>query len=116
MKEVASALSKLDFWIEREGFSGWDPHDALNSRALKALTFGNRRLGQVFLHVLKRCPINVRPLLGIKKGCNPKGMGLFLASYWRKYQMSKQARHLERVNFFADWLHANVVPGYHGAC
>jgi hypothetical protein len=109
-------VARLDAWIESEGFRGWDPFDALNSRALKALAFGSRRLGQLSVQALKRCPINVRPLLGIPKGYNPKGMGLFLASYWRKYQMSKEARHLERVNFLADWLHANVVPGYHGAC
>src|SRR6202012_1073457 len=42
---IARALEKLDAWIEGQQFRGWDPHDALNSPLLRALTFGNRYLG-----------------------------------------------------------------------
>src|SRR5437868_2984242 len=75
------ASDALDHWIEAEGFAGWDPYDALNSPLLRALTFGSRRLGQVWVQLLKRSPLNLRSLLRISKGYNPKGMGLFLASY-----------------------------------
>ncbi|GAB4580732.1 MAG: exopolysaccharide biosynthesis protein VpsJ [Anaerolineales bacterium] len=113
---IQQASQRLDRWIERENFMGWDPYDALNSPFLKALTFGNRRIGQGWVQLLKRSPINLRPLLRVRKGYNPKGMGLFLASYLRKYQMTGDVAHLERVKFFAEWLRANVSPGYHGAC
>lgn len=116
LKEVKRAIWRLDAWIEGEGFRGWDPFDALNSPVLKALSLRNRRLGQVCVQVLKRLPMNSRPFLGIPKGYNPKGMGLFLASYWRKHRMAKQTATLQKVEFFADWLRANVSRGYHGAC
>jgi hypothetical protein len=116
MTDLNTALARLDAWIEREEFRGWDPFDALNSPLLKRLTFGNRRLGQVWVQLLKHSPLNVRPLLGVPKGYNPKGMGLFLATYWRKYRLSGDPAHLARARFFADWLQAHATPGYHGAC
>src|SRR3990172_9466246 len=115
-ESVRLASERLVRWIEQEHFKGWDPYDALNSPLLKRLTFGNRRIGQAWVQLFKHSPINLRPLLGVPKDYNPKGMGLFLASYWRKYLLIGQAQYLERVCFFTDWLRAHASPGYHGAC
>jgi len=104
----------LDAWIEREAFKGWDPFDALNSPLLKFLTFKNRRLGQVWVQLVKNNPVNLRRVLGIPKTYNAKGMGLFLASYWRKYILTGQPAYKERALFFADWLQANSSAGYAG--
>jgi len=111
---VESALARLDAWVEARDFRGWDPHDALNSPLVKAFTFGQRRLGQVWVQLLRRSPVNVRPLLGVRTGHNPKAMGLFLASYWRKYQLSGEARHLERVRWLAEWLRDDAARTAHG--
>lgn len=113
---LREASRKLDAWIEGQQFRGWDPHDALNSHLLRRLTFGNRLLGIAWVQLLKRSPINVRALLRIPKGYNPKGMGLFLSSYLRKSRMSGAPEHLERVRLLARWLQENVSIGYSGAC
>ncbi|RME48067.1 MAG: delta-aminolevulinic acid dehydratase [Chloroflexi bacterium] len=114
--QLYTALHKLDTWIEGQHFKGWDPHDALNSPLLKRLTLGSRWLAIVWVQLLKRSPINLRALLGVPKGYNPKGMGLFLASYLRKYRLSGDPQHLERVRFFAKWLVEHISPDYSGAC
>jgi len=114
--KIIEASRRLDAWIESQGFCGWDPFDALNSPLVKSLTFGSRRIGQVWVQLLKRSSINLRPLLGIPKDYNPKGMGLFLSSYLHKYQRSGETSNTEKVVFFANWLQQNVSPGYHGAC
>lgn len=116
MTDFREALAALDGWIERNEFRGWDPHDALNSPIVRRLTFGNRLLGIAWLQAVKRAPFNVRPLLLVPKGHNPKAMGLFLASYWRKYLMSGSEDALQRTRFFADWLEKNAASGFHGAC
>jgi hypothetical protein len=106
---VLRARARLDAWIEAQQFRGWDPHDALNSPIVRALTFGNRYLGIVWLQLVKRSPLNLRPLLRVPKGYNPKGMGLFLASYLRKGDAG-------RARFFARWLVDNASKGFHGPC
>jgi hypothetical protein len=115
-ERIAKALHKLDAWIEQEHFRGWDPHDALNSRLVRRLTLGNRLLGIAWLQLFKRSPINLRTLVGVDKGYNPKGMGLFLATYLRKYRLTSAPEYLKQASFFADWLKKNVAPGYSGAC
>ena len=116
MERIEKALQKLDVWIERERFQGWDPHDALNSPLLKRLTFGNRWLGIAWVQLVRRSPINLRRLLGVPKLYNPKGLGLCLATYLQKYRMTGDPAYLDRAGFFAGWLQEHISPGYRGAC
>src|SRR5258708_1095354 len=94
LEAIFSASDHLDSWIESQEFKGWDPHDALNSPLIGWLTQRSRYAGIFWLQLLKRSPLNLRRLLRIRKGYNPKGMGLFLASYTRKYLKSRDPKHL----------------------
>ncbi len=116
MGMIREARQRLERWIEGENFQGWDPFDALNSPILRALTFHNRRIGQLWVQLLKKSPINLRPILLIQKGYNPKGIGLFLASYLRIFMVQNDEASLQHVRYFGDWLIANKSTGYHGAC
>jgi hypothetical protein len=115
-QRIVHALHKLDVWVETEGFRGFDPHDALKSPLLRRLSFNRRLPGIVFVQLLKRSPVNVRPLLGIRKSYNPKGMGLCLASYVRKHALYGRPEHLTIVDDIAGWLQGHTSAGYHGAC
>jgi hypothetical protein len=60
-------------------FRGADPYDGLNSRLLAPLLSRSRLLRLVVIQGVKRSPVNLRPLLLVPAGCNPKGLALFLA-------------------------------------
>jgi hypothetical protein len=112
--EILSSLQNLDSWIEGERYRGWDPHDALNSPLLRGLALKNRLAGIFWVQLLKRSPLNLRTLLAIPKGYNAKGMGLFLASYVRKYAMACDPDDKERIVFFSRWLLESVSQGHAG--
>ncbi len=114
--QIVAALARLDAWIEAEGFQGWDPYDALNSPALRWAGSRQRLLGIAMVQLLRRSPLNLRPLLGIHKECNPKAMGLFLAAYAQKFIATRKAEHLDRVRFFSHWLVEHASAGYSGPC
>ncbi len=115
LDRVISALGRLEAWIEAEAFKGWDPHDALNSPFLRWA--GKQRLiGIGLLQLLRRSSLNMRPLLGIRKGYNPKAMGLFLAAYAQKYAATGWQQYLERTRYFFNWLVEHASPGYAGPC
>jgi hypothetical protein len=114
--EVALASQMLDDWIEKEGFLGWDPHDALNSPVLRGIARQNRFLGIALLQFLRRSPINLRRLLKVRKGYNPKAMGLFLKNYADKFFSTHNVIHLRRVQFFSEWLLEHSTPGFAGPC
>lgn len=63
----------------RENFCGSDPYDGLNSRLLYPLIKNSRLCRLVLIQSVKRCPVNLRPLLRIPKHTNPKGLALILS-------------------------------------
>ncbi len=72
------ALEALHAWVKARDYAGIDPYDALNSPFANALSLGTR-FGRIALtQLLRRSPINLRPLLRVKPGVNPKGAALFL--------------------------------------
>jgi hypothetical protein len=70
------ALGRLVRYCRNEGWAGYDPYDALNSPLIKALTLNSKTLRTVATQLNKRSPVNFRPLFGIRKGLNPKGVAL----------------------------------------
>jgi hypothetical protein len=82
--ELQDAYVRLATMVVGEGFAGWDPYDALNSRVLSLLTGRSKWLRIAAIQLLKRSSVNLRPALGIRKAVNPKGLGLFLSAFARR--------------------------------
>lgn len=82
MENISDTLDKLRRYCEERNWAGYDPYDALNSRLLDFVPFqGGKFFRLVLTQTLKRLPVDLRPLLLIKKEQNPKALGLFLLSY-----------------------------------
>src|SRR6266436_3248720 len=79
--DAEAAIVKLLAYCRANDWAGYDPYDALNSKAFKALPFLNFRLSRLVLtQALKRSPINIRRLLLMPKTQNPKANALFLSA------------------------------------
>lgn len=77
--DLEKIIHELQTYIEKEGYRGYDPYDAMNS-PLPFHLLG--KYGQsLMIQSLKRMPVNLRPWLGIRKALNPKALGLFLEAY-----------------------------------
>lgn len=108
-----SVLNKLEYFIEKDGWRGWDPYDGLNSTLLRFLTFNNKWLRIAVIQSMKRSPINLRPLLGISKSRNPKAMGLLARTYLMRYKQTGNVEYIRKARNILDWLIANGA-GYSG--
>lgn len=97
MKTAEQACADLRDYVEAENFSGYDPYDALNSPFLRAVSLGLKWPRIAVIQAVKRCPLNLRPLLLVKKGHNPKGMGLFLWSYTKLYKATGDEAYKKRA-------------------
>jgi hypothetical protein len=70
------ASTRLLRYCRSESWAGYDPYDALNSNIAR-LSPARQKIARTFLtQLIKRSPFNFRPLLGIKKALNPKGVAL----------------------------------------
>lgn len=114
MLNIDNSLNKLLSYIQESDFKGYDPYDTLNS------SFNFKFFGKwgppVAIQIQKRNPFNIRPLLGIKKGNNPKAMGLFLKSYSLLYQKTGNKEYLKKADELFHWLNNNYSKGFSGKC
>jgi hypothetical protein len=100
--EVSSVLLQH---AKANDFAGYDPFDGLNSRLfnwLPALKKGIFGLAWIQFH--KRSPVNFRPLCGIPKGRNPKGVALFILGMLEDYRRTGDENLLAQCVELADWL------------
>lgn len=116
LKLVKESLFSLESYLETTDLKGYDPYDALNSSLLSILSSQSRILRLVFTQSLKRLPINLRPLLGVRKGYNPKGMGLFLSAYLKMYDIYGDSKYLKKAIQIIDILKNLNSAGYSGFC
>ena len=112
---VRDACAAVLAFSERENYQGYGKHDALNSPFLKQITLGKKWLRLLAIQAVMRSPVNIRPLLGVRKYRNPKGIALFARSYFNLYRVEGGA-HLDSARSLLDWLEHAAVEGYSGLC
>lgn len=110
---ISSILNLSIDDAHQNNFAGFDPYDALNT-SIGVLKRG--KWPPVFLiQILKRNPVNLRPLLGIKPGHNPKGLGLFLEAC-ALLELHEPQSKIKEIEILLDILQEIQTPGYSGAC
>ena len=85
---VKGTLMSLLDYCRKHNWAGYDPYDALNSRAFNSTPFAKSRLCRIALtQVLKRAPINARAMLLVPHLQNPKAIALFLMAFLKLSRM-----------------------------
>jgi len=115
-KEIYSSLRRLETWVQKADWRAYDTFDGLSSPWARYFTCNHPFLKQAWQQGVRRFPLNLRPLLGIKPGMSTKGMGFFAQGYLRLHQSRGEAVFLERARFCLDWLMQNRSPGFRGYC
>lgn len=101
---IEGALARLLVFAKANRWSGYDPYDALNSQWLQTLTFLDRKWVRLMLtQLLKRSPVNLRPILRVPPSENPKALGLFLTACVRLALQNWQGAR-ENAEYLAERL------------
>jgi hypothetical protein len=104
-----AAAQQLDGWMRERDYAGYDPHDWLSARPIRALSFGSRWLGAAWTQVGKRVPVQLRPLVGVSPARNAKGIGLTLAAHARLFSATGTVSYTASASGFIEWLGASGV-------
>lgn len=113
-KDYIQHVNALHNFCKYQKYKGYDPYDTLNGW-LPFHWLG--KWGPVFaIQFQKRNPINIRPLIGIKKGHNPKAMGLLLNAYSNLYKNTGEQSYRETADYLFQWLIDNYSRGFSGYC
>lgn len=104
---------------QRQGYGGYSKYDAMNSPFLRAISLEVPFVQWAIAQAVYRFPVNLRPLLGVRKGVNPKAMGLFALGYLLAAQTDAEKRdaYISEARNILGWLIDNRARGYAGmAC
>lgn len=114
--EIHESLMKLDLWVERANWKAYDTFDGLSSPYARFFTLNHPLLKIFWQQGVRRCAVNLRPLLGIKPGMSTKGMGFFAKGYLRLHQTHGEAAYLEKAKYCLEWLIENRSRQFKGYC
>jgi len=118
-QDIRDATHKLLAYCRASDWAGYDPYDAVNSKLFAAVPVLDHRIPRLVLtQLLKRLPVNIRPLLAIPKTQNPKGLALFLSAFIKRHKMGEENRQdLEQlIAAMIERLAALRSPGVPYSC
>ena len=116
---LSSSLERLQSFIEREHFKGYDPYDALKSPLFRLPFFKSNKLIRFGAQQLvKRSSLNLRPFLFVPKGLNPVTLGLCIQAYSELCGIypDKKNEYLTKINQLISELKKLIPQGFKGAC
>jgi len=113
---VQQAFDDLLAWCRAHDFAGYDPFDALNSRAFQLTPLNRSRTARlIWTQAIKRFPLNLRPLAFIPPQKNSKGLALFALATLSTYRRLKSTESETDARALLDELWRARIQGYKGA-
>ncbi len=111
--KILESLDRVEAWIERNGFRGYEPSDGLTSFLLP-LTFDRPILKRLLQQVGRQSPVNFRPLMGVKPLESTKARGYMALGYLDRYRLTGDGAYKDKALRCLEWLDLNRSPGYAG--
>ena len=100
---IEQAVGRIRAWGEERDWRGYDPYDALNSPAARALSLGTPLGRRLLTQTVKLAPVNLRPLLRIAPARNAKAVALVASGYARLARAGDPGARPQAERWL-DWL------------
>lgn len=111
-----TAYDELFSWCRTRDFAGHDPFDALNSRLFQATPLAQSRNARfVWTQLVKRSPVDVRPVVRVPAERNAKGVALFALALLANYRRVKTEEARQQARAMLAALLSMKIDGYSGA-
>ncbi|MGD9706492.1 MAG: hypothetical protein AB7V07_02315 [Candidatus Delongbacteria bacterium] len=111
---IKNDIDSLINYIKKEDYKGYDPYDTLNSWIpFKIL---GKKAQQAAIQFQIRNPINIRPLLGVKKLRGVKSCAIILQGMSVYYRVIPSQDLKDKMDYLFNWIVKNRTDGYSGYC
>lgn len=102
---VGEAVRQLHEYLQVHDYAGHDPYDGLESRVFRATPLKKLKVARLaWIQLMKRSPINLRPLLLVPRGRNPKGIALGISALLELSQVWGDLRYVDEARGLLSWL------------
>ena len=100
---VEESLNRVEQWVERHHYRGYEPFDGLSSW-FRPLAFGSLLGERLLLQSIRQCPLNLRPLMGVRPKDSTKGRGYMASGYVIRYRTTGNSECLQKAESCLEWL------------
>src|SRR5882757_4871977 len=100
---IEDSLIRVEQWVQEQNYRGYEPFDGLSSW-FRPLTFGTLLGDRLLLQLIRQCPINLRPIMGVPRKDSTKGRGYMASGYLARYRTTRDAIYLSKAEACLDWL------------
>ncbi len=117
---LLDAISRLDMWVEGNGWAGYDPYDIkgcpafISSIQSTQNSFVDRLKSRIIFGLDMFFPRFARLLFQVKPAVNSKAMGLFARAYLKLFHLTGSERYQNKAMYCLNWLTENSASGYKG--
>ena len=108
---LQAIIQQVFLWSKNQEYRGHNKHDGLNSPLLRLLLGWGKWPRIIAIQSVMRSPVNLRPLLGIRKTYNPKGLALFCQGLLDLYSTEKDQLYLDETTTLLALLEKITSPG-----
>lgn len=116
---ILEAVRLAQEQVARHDYRGYDPYDALRSPLFRLPGLrANRPVRLAAQQIVRRLPVNVRPLLRVPPGRNPVTLGLMIQgySYLSVVDRDRAGLYEQRLHRCLEELERLRSSGFSGAC
>jgi rhamnogalacturonyl hydrolase YesR len=110
-QEIQQSLALAQKWVEQQRYRGYEPFDGLSSW-LRPLACGDLLAERLVQQLIRQCPLNLRPALGVKPQDSTKGRGYMASGYVMRYRVTKQQEYLDKAIDCLEWLDKHKVARF----
>lgn len=115
IEKIKRSLLRLEDWSSKADWKAYDTFDGLSSPLAPIFTLGGvPLLKQFWQQVVRRFPVNLRPLLGVKVSHSSKGMGFYAQGYLKLHEITGDDGYLDKMHHCLTWLLENRCPQFEG--
>ena len=97
-------ILKCLHYIEERDYKSYDVFDSLNSPLLNSFTKKSILLRRIAIQINAKLPLNIRPLLGVKKIVHTKAISDLLSIYSMLYKITNENEYKEKADQMFDIL------------
>jgi hypothetical protein len=111
-----TAYDELFSWCRTRDFAGHDPFDALNSSLFQATPLAQSRNARfIWTQLVKRSPVDVRPVVHVPAERNAKGVALFALALLANHRRVKTEESRREAREMLAALLSMKIDNYSGA-
>jgi hypothetical protein len=106
VSEFRRSADRVQQWVEQQDYRGYEPFDGLSSWA-RPLTLGTVMGGRLLQQLIRQCPINLRPVMGVRPKESTKGQGYMAYGYLLMHRATGDQEYISKATACLKWLDKN---------